>query len=93
MEDDDSLDADDIIDDEDYDDEDYEDTYLDAEGVLSSGTTVWSVGWVFATAVADIAEAHTRFWENVRVELAHRHNQSIDQSDFIGSVEAGIEKL
>ena len=96
MEDDEIRDSDEILDYGDDDDEfdyDDDDIALEDEGMLSPGATVYSLGWILATVVADIAHAHTRFWDNLRTDLAYRHNRSIDESDFIGSVEAGIEKL
>ena len=96
MEDDEIRDSDEILDYGDDDDFEYDEDgeiILEDEGMLSPGATVYSLGWILATVVADIAHAHTRFWDNLRTDLAYRHNRSIDESDFIGSVEAGIEKL
>lgn len=86
-------DIDDIEDDSDWEDWDDEDIYLEDEDLLLPGSTVWSAACVIVTAVGDIAHAGARFWDNLRTELAYRHNKSIDQSEFIGSVEAGIERL
>ena len=95
--DDDEREIHDIDDAEEYDDEDWDDDgdiyLLEEENVLLPGSTVWSAACVIVTAVGDIAHAGARFWDNLRTELAYRHNKSIDQSEFIGSVEAGIERL
>lgn len=76
---------------EDYDDEDL--IYLEDEGLLAPGNTVWGLAWIFVSAIVDTIDTHHRFWDNLRTDLAYRHNKNIDESEFIGSVEAGIEQL
>lgn len=76
---------------EDYEDEDL--IYLEDEGLLAPGNTVWGLAWIFVSAIVDTIDTHHRFWDNLRTDLAYRHNKNIDESEFIGSVEAGIEQL
>lgn len=89
--DDDLFDIDDIEDDDDdllFDDDD-----LDDEGLLLPGNTVWGLAWIVVSAVVDLADTQYNFWHNVRTDLAWRHNKTVDDTTFVGSVEAGIEQL
>jgi hypothetical protein len=93
MDDDDLFEVDDLEDDDEFEYEDDDDLDLDDEDLLVPGNTIWGAAWIFATAIADLAEVNQRFWHNVRTDLAYRHNKNMDKSEFIGSVEAGIENL
>jgi hypothetical protein len=94
----DTEDADDLDLDLEDDDEDWDDDYdeyieLIDEDMLAPGSTVWGTAWIVVSAITDTITAHRNFWDNLRTDLAYRHNRSVDQSEFIGSVEAGIEHL
>ena len=75
MDDDDLFEVDDLEDDDEFEfDDDDEDIILDDEDALSPGNTLWGAAWIFANAVAELAEVNHNFWHNVRTDLAYRHN-------------------
>lgn len=85
------------MDDDDYDIDDLEllfdddDDYVDV--IPNPGISRWSLGWSVLDAASTILQAVDHIIYNVKVDLVNRHNQEVDDSTFIGSVEAGIERL
>lgn len=63
------------------------------EPVPDPGLSRWSLAWIAFDALSTILTAVDHVIYNIKVDLVTRHNQDVDESTFIGSVEAGIEKL
>lgn len=97
MDDDDDLD--DIIDDEDdgnYDDDEDDDTVrytLVEEADLSYGFTGWGIAAILVNGAADILEAVANTIGSLGSEFSYLHNRNVDRERFVGSVEAGLERL
>lgn len=70
-----------------FEEEEYE------EPVPNPGLSKWSLGWIALDAVSTLIHAVDHIIYNVKVDLVNRHNQDVDDATFIGSVEAGIERL
>lgn len=93
-------DVDDIIedDDEDYDYDDEEDDEvvrytLVEETDLSYGFTGYGVAAILFNGAADILESLAHTIGSLGSELSYLHNRNVDRERFVGSVEAGLERL
>lgn len=92
-------DTDDIIEDEDdYDYEDDEDDdavryTLVEETSLSYGFSRYGVAAILFNGVADILESLAHTVGSLGGEFSYLHNRNVDRERFVGSVEAGLERL
>lgn len=89
-------DTDDIIEDEDdYDDDEDEAVRyaLIEETDLSYGFTAWGVAAILFNGAADILEAVANTVGSLGGEFSYLHNRNVDRDRFVGSVEAGLERL
>lgn len=93
-------DLDDIIDD--ADDDDYDDDEEDDDTVrytlveetdLSYGFTAWGIAAILFNGAADILEAVANTVGSLGGEFSYLHNRNVDRDRFVGSVEAGLERL
>lgn len=94
-------DLDDIIEDEDdedydYDDEEDDDTVrytLVEETDLSYGFTGWGIAAILFNGAADVLESVANTIGSLGSEFSYLHNRNVDRDRFVGSVEAGLERL
>ena len=91
-------DIDNIIEDE--DDDDYEEDKDDAvryvlveEADLSYGFTAWGVAAILFNGATDVLEAMAKTLGSLGGEFSYLHNRNVDRDRFVGSVEAGLERL
>lgn len=90
-------DTDDIIEDEDdYEDDEDDDAVrytLVEETSLSYGFSRYGVAAILFNGVADILESLAHTVGSLGGEFSYLHNRNVDRERFVGSVEAGLERL
>jgi hypothetical protein len=82
-------------DEDDYDVEDIEliDDEYELEPIPNPGMSKFSLAWIALDSAATLLKAFDHIIYNIKVDLVMRHNEVVDEEDFVGSVRAGIEKL
>lgn len=91
---DDDYDDDDIdIDEDEYDDDDVVTYTLVEESCLDYGFTPYGIAAILLNGTAVIIGAVADTLESLGNELSYLHNRNVDRERFVGSVEAGLERL
>ena len=64
-----------------------------SEVELDDGFSAWGVAAILINGIGEVAEAVNTVCQNLSVELAYRHNTTVDQTNFITAIKAGLDKL